>query len=733
MIAAKDIPQQRPPLAVSRNQRLADILTLICAGTTAFLIIFAIAGPQEGLEALVLIIPWMIAVVVHVISSLPVLVLAWKTGRHLRNTWIFLYFSIFWGVHAAYFVQMNEIDAAFMRQVHQFTRPADAELYRLITRQALRKPNSPPLDLSVKTRALVLIEQGADIHYRPPGSHYNRGALIIWAARSGEPELVAALLDRGAKIEGPGQGSNTPLMAATRMGHTAVVALLLERGADPDNPRYRPATPLIAAVKERHLQAAAALLKGGAGPGYHPPGSAAPLFYASGKGDAAMMKLLLDAGADPNQLYFNRGTSPMIGAVENGCVACVRYLLVAGGKPIGQNSKGDGVVTIVVERGLDEIAALLREAAASRDKATLGAAGTFNDIYRAVKANKWALLQTLFEMGVSPNLVNPQKRTTLSLLAGRQIWRSPDEAAEAVAGKMLIEAGADVDGPDSSGRTPLWHASRSGAVDVTRLLIAVGADVNRATSDGKTPLLNALWKGHPEITAALLSAGADPNARTDWGPNSDYPLRIAASQGQAGTVRLLLASGAIIKPESRQLCDLLQRAAKHPETVQVLAESSVDLNRKDPLGRYPLAVVMRRGDPDSVRALIDAGAYPLLANWRGHQPLNWFAETGEVATLRLCLEKYPDLRENHKLLKKALYRAIRKGQVASVKVLLDYGTFYTRMSEVEAIVNWTKPPPQFPRAKEEILALFNARLAATAPENRTRPSSPVLIVVPRKK
>jgi len=123
----------------------------------------------------------------------------------------------------------------------------------------------------------------------------------------------------------------------------------------------------------------------------------------------------------------------------------------------------------------------------------------------------------------------------------------------------------------------------------------------------------------------------------------------------------------------------------------------------------------------------------MLENWRGQQPIIWFAGKGQVVLLRYTLEKYPDLREDRKLLKGALYQAIRKGQVGSVKELLNYGTFYTRMAEVDAIVRWTKVPPEFPQAKAEILALFRARLPADPPKQKKRSAGSTLMVVPRLK
>lgn len=726
-------PEEKQTAITRGNQRVATIFTLICMATSGLLAGWAVFGPQEGMEALGIIIPWGIAVLTHVVLSLPALLLAWKTRHPWRNFWIYGYFLIFWGFHAVYFVQVNEIDDAFVRQVHDVTRPADTELYQLLTGKVPRRGTL--LDPAVKTRALTLIELGADVQYQAPGTQRGyRPPLILAAARIGDPDLVAAMLDHGAAVDGPGRGPTTPLMAAVRFGHSAVAALLVQRGADPEHSRYRPATPLIEAVRQKDYQTVKALLESGAKADFHPPGSAPPLFYAAAAGEPALMELLLKAGADPNQLFLHR-RSAMLAAVDVECVPCVRLLLAAGGRPVGTNRQGESVMTIVLQKHLQEIAALLREAygpGEPGEKAAVGVAGTFKDLFNAVRKKRWSPLKALIGLGVDPDLTDRDQRTVLVRIADRQVWRPADPQAEIEAATILIDSGADINHADTRGATPVFMAARSGAVELVKLLIARGADVGVATKDGRTPLHIAMMKGHTDIAALLLAAGADPNARTSKGMNSDYPLRMAMGRGDAEMVRLLLKSGAVLEAGSNDVCNLFQRAAQHPEAVKALAESGVDLNRQDPRGRYPLGVLLQRGHPDSVRALLDAGARPRLENWRGYQPIMWFAEKGQVALLKHALEKYPELLEDRKLLRNSLYQAIRKGQVGSVKELLNYGTFFTRMAEVEAIVKWTKVPPEFPQAKAEILALFRERLPVDPPKQKTKPSSPILKVVPRQ-
>jgi len=617
-----------------------------------------------------------------------------------------------------------------MRKVHGVTRPADTELYRLLSQNAYGRGMASSTDPEVTARALALIRQGADIHYRPPGSHFDRGPIILAAARTGTPELVAAILERGADIEGPGSGSNTPLMAAVRSGNSAVAALLIRQGADPENPRYRPSTPLIEAVRQKDHKTAKALLASGADADFHPKDSAPPLFHAARAGDPKLMTLLLDAGADPKTVCFLH-RSAMVAAVEAGCPPCLKLLIDAGGRPVGSSRRGESVLTMVLENNQPEMTALLREHF-NRKGDTQTAVGTFEDLFIAVREKRWNRLKALLDLGVEPDIANKNQETLLTLIAARKIWRPDDPKAALKAVTLLLDAGADINAADQKGTTPLNLAARTGALEMVRLLIDRGGDINAATTDGRSPLLNAQWKGHTKIVALLLDAGADPDTRTRWGENSDYPLKVAVGRGDADMVRLLLARGIKLKSGSTEVCDLLQRAASDPETIEALAGSGVDLNRQDSRGRYPLAVVLYHGHPDSIKALLDAGARPVLENWRGHQPLIWFAEKGQVSLLRHALETYPDLQSDSELLRDVTYRAIRKGQVAAVRELLNYGTFFTRIAEVEALVKWTTPPPEFPGAKKEILALFKKRLPAAPPKQKKR-TSPVFKLVPSPK
>jgi ankyrin repeat protein len=73
------------------------------------------------------------------------------------------------------------------------------------------------------------LANGGDPEQRGPGGE----PVLSQAARTGDADLVAALLDAGAAVEAASACGNTALMEAAARGHLDVVKLLLARGARP--------------------------------------------------------------------------------------------------------------------------------------------------------------------------------------------------------------------------------------------------------------------------------------------------------------------------------------------------------------------------------------------------------------------------------------------------------------------------------------------------------------------
>ncbi len=67
----------------------------------------------------------------------------------------------------------------------------------------------------------------------------------------------------------------------------------------------------------------------------------------------------------------------------------------------------------------------------------------------------------------------------------------------------LIEQGADVNGRDLLGNTPLMAAAYTGQPDMVRLLLVRGADRSLRGFDGKTAREMAEQVGHQEVLLVL--------------------------------------------------------------------------------------------------------------------------------------------------------------------------------------------------------------------------------------
>ena len=89
---------------------------------------------------------------------------------------------------------------------------------------------------------------------------------LIIAISRGDETWTGFLLNKGADPNLGGKGGDTPLIAASRVGFTQAVEWLLGLGAKVDAPNRKGETPLIIAVQQRELPIVRLLLNARANP-----------------------------------------------------------------------------------------------------------------------------------------------------------------------------------------------------------------------------------------------------------------------------------------------------------------------------------------------------------------------------------------------------------------------------------------------------------------------------------
>ena len=105
-------------------------------------------------------------------------------------------------------------------------------------------------------------------------------------------------------------------------------------------------------------------------------------------------------------------------------------------------------------------------------------------------------------------------------------------------GTSLLAAGG-CEGP----RPPLTTAARAGDLEAIKRLLDAGADVNAPDSEeGWPPLFHAVHMRQAAAIVLLLERGANPNLRRD----RLVPLEVAAAQPDPAIMEILLTHGADI-------------------------------------------------------------------------------------------------------------------------------------------------------------------------------------------
>jgi ankyrin repeat protein len=128
----------------------------------------------------------------------------------------------------------------------------------------------------------------------------------------------------------------------------------------------------------------------------------------------------------------------------------------------------------------------------------------FTALHLAIFGNQEHTARVLIERGADVNRLSTSSVAKVPPLGTAAFVRSLPLA------RLLLGAGADVDGPEGSGFTALHTAAANGDIDLARLLLARGADARRRTPDGRT----AADLAATDELRALLNAASSTGAQS---------------------------------------------------------------------------------------------------------------------------------------------------------------------------------------------------------------------------
>lgn len=353
------------------------------------------------------------------------------------------------------------------------------------------------------------------------------------------------------------------------------------------------------------------------------------LMVASGNGHVALVKRLVEKGAD-----VNRAVPWATGNRE-----VLAFLLAQ--KPT-RDAINEGLINAAGKRDVDMMQALLDAGAdvnfQMRDRTALSEAARKRNLAgvqlllgRGANVNPefregWLPLHHAIDQGSSPS--DEQERTELEIVkalldgganmevrAKSMIDWQPTPLLLAIDGMrsrialLLIERGADVNtqtrNPGSKQRTALMWAAEKGLEDVVRALLSKGAQVDARNDLGETALLVAsnatLVSSMPAVARTLLDAGADIDARSAHGNTA--LMRVAEADN--GVLEVLLERGASVNAANNAGFTALMIAADSGRTknIGLLLSKGADPRLKNKDGDDARALAMKAKQKEAVDAL----------------------------------------------------------------------------------------------------------------------------------
>jgi ankyrin repeat protein len=186
------------------------------------------------------------------------------------------------------------------------------------------------------------------------------------------------------------------------------------------------------------------------------------LMVAAKAGDSALVKNLMDAGANPNAENINGGTPVMFAAIT-GDKTTLKILIKAGVDISARGSNGWSALMVAAAKGHVEATRLILDAGAEVNTTDVY---LWTPLHRAVYENQTAVIEIL-----------------------------------------LSHESVDIHHRDEHGATALHHAAARGNSKVVAMLLQNGASTSSPDFSGRLPSIYASNNGHPYIANMLEDPG----------------------------------------------------------------------------------------------------------------------------------------------------------------------------------------------------------------------------------
>ena len=427
---------------------------------------------------------------------------------------------------------------------------------------------------------------------------------LILAATNGMTAIVKALLKRNVAVDKVDGDGWTALKRASNEGHEEIVTLLLKAGASPNIADHEGWTPLINAAGKGHVEVCKALLKAGGDANATGVRGRTPLLQAIG---ARSDNEALDELKELKRM-LSGGEDGLHGDVES-ALDLIKALLKAGAN---HNALHDGasLLSEAIENDDQELAKLLKKYGATEAASRVSRETAAGDVPKSEEGQAFLVaamqadsksLRDLVLAGVDVNYSSNQRQTALGFLLaglhdesnGRMFRRNAEQCLD-----YLLSHGAD---PGLGDPSPFVLAAMGRRLHLVQAMLATGVDINKTIGEGQTALFMSLLApeaGQPaddRCALALLNAGADSSLRHESGA---MPIHLAAASNYLGALQGLLDRRAqdVHAKTNIGITPLMMAATEgHAEAVRLLLNSGADRTLKDDEGLTAKDIAIKNG------------------------------------------------------------------------------------------------------------------------------------------
>ncbi len=238
--------------------------------------------------------------------------------------------------------------------------------------------------------------------------------------------------------------------------------------------------------------------------------------------------------------------------------------------------------------------------------------------------------------------------------------------------EILLNHGANINWQDGSKQTALLHAVSNGDTDTVHLLCTRGAHVDVPNYKQATALITAAWYGHAECIEILLKHNADINWKDT---HRDTALHWAAWKGHADIVEYLCTHNAEVDVSNEIGASALLAAAEngHTKCVETLINHRANVNWQNNSKQTALFRASYKGHIHTVEYLCAQAANVDIADESTEATaLLASSHEGHTQCVQILLNYNANINWTNKYRQTALYWALRKSHLGTVRVILKH-------------------------------------------------------------